>query len=245
MDAITFDTLIKRLATRRLTRVQTLRGLAAGGVAALTGVSLLGEEGEAENKKPSKKKWCHRGDDFTILGITKKFTKDQRKKHKRRHAADYRGQCTAANIISPTGTLTGTPLPTTTVAPGPGPECTSNADCADRRACLSGTCSSCTHFSQCADGEACLEGRCIGTVTCSSDADCDPLSPLLDCEQAAGPNPLVCLLLGQCPPAAMGVACAGAEEFCVLGECVVTCSGADPCTGPGKQCIHGLCIQAP
>lgn len=48
MDETRFDTLIKRLATRRLTRVQTLHGLAAGGVAALTGMRFLGEAGAAK-----------------------------------------------------------------------------------------------------------------------------------------------------------------------------------------------------
>jgi hypothetical protein len=210
-------------------------------VAALTGVDFRADDVDAADgkNKPKKRKACL----CSATGCQTKKVKKRARFIRRNAPCAYKGACTSVNPCAAGQTTTTTT--TTTVAPGPGPECTANADCPDRRACRSGVCSPCTHFSQCAGGEACLAGRCIGTVTCSGDADCDALSPLLDCEQAAGPNPLVCLLLGQCPPAAMGVACAGAGEFCVLGECVVTCSGADPCTGPGKQCINGLCIQVP
>ena len=44
MDGSHFDSLMRTLATTRLTRVQTLRGLAAGGVAALTGITRRSEE---------------------------------------------------------------------------------------------------------------------------------------------------------------------------------------------------------
>src|SRR5215212_3052044 len=100
MDATTFDALIKRLAATRLTRLTALRGLAAGGVAALTGVSLLGEEADADNNK--KRTICHRGDDCSILGVTKKVSKKGKQKHLRQHSCDYKGKCTASRIVSPT-----------------------------------------------------------------------------------------------------------------------------------------------
>src|SRR5918993_154166 len=48
MDGTRFDNLIKRLATRPMTRATALRGLAAS-AAALTGVSILAGAGEARN----------------------------------------------------------------------------------------------------------------------------------------------------------------------------------------------------
>ena len=45
---------IKRLGTTRLTRLTALRGLAAGGVAALTGMSLIAEEAEARQERSAR-----------------------------------------------------------------------------------------------------------------------------------------------------------------------------------------------
>src|SRR5687768_91564 len=99
MDGTAFDALIKQLSTSPVTRATALRGLTAT-AAALTGAGVTTSELGAE-KGEAKKKWCHRGDDFSILGKTKKLTKDQIKQHKRKHAADYKGKCTAARIVSP------------------------------------------------------------------------------------------------------------------------------------------------
>src|SRR5215212_652372 len=108
MDGTRFDQLIKSMATQRVSRLTALRGLAAGAVASLTGVSFLGEEGEAKNNNNNekKRKICHRGNDFSILGTTKKLKKDKAKKHLKKHAADYKGSCTASRIVTPTGTTT-------------------------------------------------------------------------------------------------------------------------------------------
>ncbi|MCC2628215.1 MAG: hypothetical protein K0S14_1865 [Thermomicrobiales bacterium] len=47
MDGSHFDTLVRAFSTTRLTRLQTLRGLAAS-VAALTGITLGSEEASAK-----------------------------------------------------------------------------------------------------------------------------------------------------------------------------------------------------
>src|SRR3954453_16184021 len=50
MDGEKFDDIIKRLFTIRLTRGNTLRGLAAGAAAALTGATLAEDETDAKGK---------------------------------------------------------------------------------------------------------------------------------------------------------------------------------------------------
>ncbi len=71
MDDTQFDILITRLATTRLSRLQTLRGLAVGGVAALSGVGRTREEaGAADTKREKTIRMCHRGDGFAIFGTS-------------------------------------------------------------------------------------------------------------------------------------------------------------------------------
>ena len=112
MEGTQFDTLSKWLASTPLTRATALRGLAAGAVAGLTGLSLTADDAGAARKKSKKVQICHRGDDPTILGTTKKVTKESKKKHLRKHAADYTGKCTAARMV---------PGPGSGPGPGPGP----------------------------------------------------------------------------------------------------------------------------
>jgi hypothetical protein len=81
MDGQTFDDLVKRLATIRLTRLVALRGLVTSAAMALTGATLTAEETEAKKKtKAAGKKGGH-----------KKATGGSKKKHgharKRRVAA--------------------------------------------------------------------------------------------------------------------------------------------------------------
>jgi hypothetical protein len=61
VDGTQFDTLIKRLASRSLTRLNALRGLATG-AAALAGVTLVTQPSAAKkrnNKDEPKQKVCH------------------------------------------------------------------------------------------------------------------------------------------------------------------------------------------
>src|SRR5689334_1166204 len=55
MDGRQFDQIVKQFCTAPLTRWSALRGLMAGLVAALTGVSIFAVDTEAKNKKQSKK----------------------------------------------------------------------------------------------------------------------------------------------------------------------------------------------
>jgi hypothetical protein len=102
MDGTAFDALIKQFSTSRVTRAEAVRRLVSGATA-LAGVRLTADDAGADKKGETKKKWCHRGDNVAILGITKKLTKEQRKQHKRKHVADYEGKCIAARIVAPTG----------------------------------------------------------------------------------------------------------------------------------------------
>src|SRR5690242_12197874 len=56
MDGRQFDQIVKQFCTTPLTRWSALRGLMAGLVAALTGLSIFEGDGEAKNKKHSKQK---------------------------------------------------------------------------------------------------------------------------------------------------------------------------------------------
>jgi hypothetical protein len=94
MDALTFDTLIKRLATRRLTRVQTLRGLAVGGLTVLTRLSLPAEVASAKKPHQRKVKLCKCPTGDATSCKTDKVPKDNAKKLARR-ACNYKGKCQA------------------------------------------------------------------------------------------------------------------------------------------------------
>jgi hypothetical protein len=249
MDGNTFDQLIKHLATTRVTRLTALRGLVVGAVAALTGLGLTADEVGAARKKPRKKAWCHRGDDFSIVGTTRKLTKDQRQKHRRRDAADYKGRCTASRIVSPTNTTT-----TTTAPPAPpGFDCrVAGAGCVGPRAGLicdqsTGQCVNCTTYTQCgtvpgAGARACLAGVCRGGESCTTNEECvNPplfcLNPVLDLTR------LICQFDNECDAdtGINGCASTPATPICVLGYCTNACAPGDDC-GPGKACQGRVCV---
>jgi hypothetical protein len=94
MDGSHFDTFVKTLATKRLTRVQTLRGLVASGVAALTGVGLRGEEASANKNHEKRVKVCKCPDENLANCRTVKVKKSQAKKYARK-ACNFRGGCRA------------------------------------------------------------------------------------------------------------------------------------------------------
>src|SRR5215207_8435563 len=157
MDGTRFDQLIKSIATQRVTRLTALRGLAAGAVAGLTGLSLTADEAGADRKKPKKRKICHRGSDFTILGTTKKLKKPKAQRHLRKDPADYKGACTAAK----SGLTGGTTTTTTTVPVGQ--PCVDGQIASNGQVCVGGNFVDCTNFTQCAaNGQACINGRCRG-----------------------------------------------------------------------------------
>jgi hypothetical protein len=164
VDGTAFDALIKQFSTARVTRATALRGLVASATA-LTGMRLRDEEAGAGNKKrETKRKWCHRGDDFTILGKTKKLTKEQRKTHKKKHAADYKGTCGAARIVPAGG------------GGGGGGGCADFTDC-DGRLCLNGRCLA----------DVSCEGIVVGNDACDDLLSAD-LTPML-CNENGSENP--------------------------------------------------------
>lgn len=56
MEPNTFDGLVKQAGTARLTRMQTLRGLAAGALAVVTGAALVSSDADAKKKRKGKGK---------------------------------------------------------------------------------------------------------------------------------------------------------------------------------------------
>jgi hypothetical protein len=246
MDRSQFDTLITRLASTPLTRAMALRGLAAGAGAALIGVSLTANDAGADRKKPKKVKICHRGDDFAILGTTKKLEKTKMRQHLKKHSADYRGQCTE--------TIT---VPGSAPAPGPGPGsgpapvpggCTGNADCPGR-ICIGGVCRG---------GEACTtEGaECFGPsspLTCAR-IETDGLACILEaqgfglCDTGsaattwkgwAGYN---CATATTCDAVCGDAEVNNVNPYCLLGVCVVDFNSAacNACEGGN---FSGICVE--
>jgi hypothetical protein len=106
VDGPRFDQLIKHLATTRLTRLSALRGLAAGAVASLTGLSLLGEDGGAKDKgkRTRKRRICHRTS-ANDPGVSKKLKAKRARRHLRKHPFDTKGRCAALPGPAPTPPL--------------------------------------------------------------------------------------------------------------------------------------------
>jgi hypothetical protein len=254
MEGTQFDTLSKWLASTPLTRATALRGLAAGAVVALTGVSLTADDAGADRNRPKKVQICHRGDDASILGTTKKVTKKLKKNHLRKHAADYTGKCTAARMVPRPG-----PGPGPGSAPGPGPapgpgECVDGTIAANGQVCVNGAFEDCTSFTQCG-GKVCLSGRCTGGQACDDANDvCRDISDDLWCDTSAGAGTEnICVLAesnfnffcedsGDCSDGT-GIDF-GAEAFCLLQGCTRFCDNTTPCTGPfdGASCVGNLCL---
>src|SRR5215217_4148033 len=145
MDATTFDTLIKRLAATRLTRLTALRGLAMGALAALTGVCLTAEEASAKKNHEKKGKVCKCPDSNSANCRTDKVKKSQAKKQARK-ACNYKGAC-RAGITSCAGAAAG-------------PTCTNNNDCTGGLVCIQQECTACTADFQCGSGRICLGRIC-------------------------------------------------------------------------------------
>src|SRR5215207_6364125 len=125
MDGKTFDEAIKRFATTRLTRLAALRGLAASGVAALTGGRLTTEESGAKknnNKNEKKVRVCKCPTADATLCTTAKIKKSKARKVAGQ-ACNYKGAYQAGVTDCPA------------LAPGPqapgaalAPQCTNNND---------------------------------------------------------------------------------------------------------------------
>ncbi len=90
MDGSHFDTLVKALATTRVSRLTALRGLAVGAVAGLTGLSRFSEEAETAKNKPRKRRVCL----CSAAGCQSKKVRNPKKVIKRNAPCAYRGGCT-------------------------------------------------------------------------------------------------------------------------------------------------------
>jgi hypothetical protein len=244
MDGTTFDQLIKRMATTRVSRLTALRGLAVGALAAAIGVASPDDAAAGSKKKncgQCKKSQCHpkstggkkrcrckkkaNGTSCSIAGMPSAVCSD--------------GSCVAS----------ATPLP-----PGPPPpgfNCT-NAGCVGERAGLicdtgTGQCVNCTSYTQCgtvpgAGARACLAGRCRGGETCTTNAQCvNPplfcLNPVVDLTR------LICQFDNECDAdtGTNGCTSTPATPICVLGYCTNACGTGTDC-GPGKACQGGVCL---
>src|SRR5919112_3226243 len=101
MESKRFDNLIRRLASRPVTRATVLRGLATSGVGTLAGVSLLAEPDGAEGKKKRrrnrKKPVCNCTSALASSCSTQKLGKKARKRLLASNACAYRGRCTGVS----------------------------------------------------------------------------------------------------------------------------------------------------
>jgi len=229
MDGSRFDTLVKALANTPLTRSHALRGIAAGGVAALTGIILGSEEAGAKKNHEHKVKVCKCPDSNAANCRTDKVNKSQAKKQARK-ACNYKGTCRAGVTGCPTG------------APNPGFACTNNNDCTGGLVCIGQRCVACTADSQCTGGLVCLSGTCQ-TLRAGSGPAC---VTNIDC-----PVGLVCIRQ-ECTACTADFQC-GSGRICLNGTCqdptVFTCfSGitgqcliTDP-QGCPPECICGALV---
>ena len=163
MDRNQFDHLIKWLATTRLTRLQTLRGLAAASIGAVTRITRLSEEAGAKKNHEKKVKVCKCPDSNSANCRTAKVKKSQAKKQARK-ACNYKGTCqagvTACAAAAPTAS---------------GAQCTNNAGCSGGQVCEGGQCVNCVADQQCSGGLICLTGTCqtpSGPVACQNNTQC-------------------------------------------------------------------------
>jgi hypothetical protein len=217
MDGPRFDQLIKGIATQRVSRLTALRGLAAGGVAALTGMSLLAEEAEAAKKK---RKVCL----CTATSCQTKRVKNRKKVIQRNAPCAYKGKCTSLN---PCAARVG---------------CQTNADCSGGLACVNNICVNCTADAQCGGGLVCVNGLCQVRVGCSpadnTQGSC-PAGQICNLQaicvagctgtgQGTCPANLICVN-GQCQ---------------VPGGCTPTNNTQGNCA-PGQVCnLSGVCVPA-
>jgi hypothetical protein len=151
MDGTQFDTLIKRLGTRSLTRSTALRGLAAT-VAALAGVTLAAEPSAAKEKR----KVCHCTDEKSTSCKTLEVRKKAVRRHVKNHPCDYRRECKDVSGCCFGDTQT----------------CTTDAQCCSKE-CGDGVCrparcasmgESCASLSCCTG--TCIEGACRVPGSC-------------------------------------------------------------------------------
>ena len=237
MDGSHFDTLIKTLALTRLTRAQVLRGLATS-VAALAGVTLVGETSTARKKKGEReRKVCVCGADGTVGSChTKTVKADKVKKLLRRNPCAAKGKCQGRNPCAPQTPAGCTPSCERKICgdDGCGGSC---GICGTEQVCASGRCvancpagqkvcaGTCIPHDQCCgnaeclpDAPRCCRGACMASTRCCTDTDCAP-------NEACNNGRCVCAPeFGSC----------GAQRFC--NRDTLRC---EACRGTGGSCFAG------
>jgi hypothetical protein len=218
MDGSHFDTLVKTLATTRLTRLQSVRGLVASGVAALAGITRLSEEAVAKKNHEKKVKICKCPDANAATCRTAKVKKSRAKKQPRK-ACNYKGAC-RAGVTGCAGGCTPSCEQRICGDNGCGGSC---GTCEAGQVCATGRC-----VSSCPSGQKVCAGNCIPSNQCCTNADCPAASPRCcrgSCSQ--------CCTEADCPPSA---ACFNAACICPGSPAVPAlvqgcCGSADCATG--------------
>jgi hypothetical protein len=224
MDGSRFDTLVRTLAIGRLTRVQTLRGLAVGVLPSFTGLSLIAEVG-AKNKGKGKGKKTRRRRrknkkklvcTCSAAGCTQHKVTNPASLITQNPRCNYAGACTTnpCAAVPPPPCL---PEPqATTCAAGCGPRLNNcnqsiSCPCPGGQTCLpNGTCArSCTTNPQCA---GCTQARVCAT-TSEGQSICIVIPPTCGILQP-------CPVTMSCPKGSACVACGMAGLRCVqVGVC--------------------------
>jgi hypothetical protein len=142
MDGTQFDRLIKRLATRPVTRSTALRGLATG-AGALAGVIVVTPPSAAKkrnnNNDEPKRKVCHCSGPTGASCRTLKKEKSKVQRHLKKHDCDYNGKCQGFSGCR---------------------QCLNNDGCTGGQVCVDGACQDCLSDAQCGAGFDCEGGRC-------------------------------------------------------------------------------------
>jgi hypothetical protein len=159
MDNSHFDTLVRTLATRRLTRVQTRRGLAAAAIAGLTGRGLFAEEVGAKKNKARKKKVCV----CTATSCTTRKVKDPKKVLRQNAPCAYKGGCTSFNPCATETVTPGVPPPPAVPPPPPVTVPVCDATSCPTGCCNGTTCETGTATTACGSGGATCQ-VCRGTT---------------------------------------------------------------------------------
>ena len=227
MDGSRFDTLVKALATTRLTRSHALRGLAAS-AAALAGVRLTAERGTAKKNNKQEIRICVCADANPSTCKTQKKEKAKAKKTLRRNPCAYRGRCLngvsgcAGSLTGPQGPA-GPPGPGAVlgVCPAPCPTCETcnpaTGECAvdPGRNGQAGT--------GCAAPNVCCNGTCcVGVHQCNIAGTC------ATCAQVCDANCTLCVNLAQ-----GGTRCAGG----IGSPCAVPCTSPAECPSVQPTCV--------
>jgi hypothetical protein len=222
MDGSHFDTLVKRLATIRLNREQTLHGLAVGTLAALTGLRLFPEaegKGKGKGKKRRKKKpvcLC------SASGCTSLKVGNPSSVINQNPRCNYAGNC-GANPCAATAT-------TTTQAPSPPPPgCNPEAQattCAGRCGTWPNNCGQSVTCPACPNGQTCLlNGTCARPCTGMA-GQCNGCTGLVCAITTEGATNCANGIGIQCTEAQ---ACTSTAE-CPLGFQCMTCGQIMPST---------------